>query len=222
MTDVTQNQDTAAQQQAAQQPATDGANSGSSNGALFTQEQVNKGTGQAREEGRKAAIADLLKKSGRASLEELLADAEEAKALKQSQMTEADKVKTELERERKAREAAEQRIAAIEAERRNDRIATYLQAEASKMKASDTETVLIYAREKHRDALNEIMAEDGTPNEAKAKALLEKIKTEKALYFTPVSSAFGSQSNAGGRTIPSEAEALKRASAVNQRLIRGG
>ena len=72
-------------------------------GSTFTQEQVNKFTGNAREEGRKAAEKALLEKAGVKSLDDLAAVVEahhKAEADKLSDTEKANKRIAELEKER--------------------------------------------------------------------------------------------------------------------------
>lgn len=209
--------------QPAQQPTTDGANSGSQNSAkLIPQEQANEIAGKARQEGRQSAIADLLKKSGATSLEDLLSRAAKAAELEQAQMTEAQKAQAIAEKALKERDEALQRLTQREATFRQKELARAVEKAATAAKANDAETVYLYLKEKHGEALNAVMGEDGEVDTKTLDALLEKVKQEKAVYFTAPTQALGSISNLGGRpALSSTTEAMKRASAMNQRIIRG-
>lgn len=217
----TSSTDTPAAQSALQTP-TEAVNSGSSQSATVSQEHISKLVGDARKEGKAAAVADLLKTLGVASPDDLKALIEDARKRKESELSESEKAKAELDREKKAKDDALTQLAAERAERRNDRIATRVQEAATKLKANDVETVLMYARQKHAAALSAVMGEDGTIDDKKVNTLLETVKAEKPVYFTPPLTVPGSQSNAGGRVaLTGSADAQKRASQNNQKLIRG-
>ena len=208
-------------------PTQTGAANPGSTEAKFTQADVDRILNEKLEKApaREARIkADLLKQLGLAEDADfnlLKSTIEDARKRKEADMTESEKAKAELDRERKAKDDALTQLQAERAERRNDRIAATLLSEAAKMKAADAETVLMYARDKHRAALDAIMGEDGTLDEKKVKTLLETIKSEKALYFQAVIAGAGSPSNSGGRVAQGSADAQKRASQNTQKLIRG-
>lgn len=190
--------------QPAQQPATDGGNSsGSSNGATFTQAQLNEIVGKTRKEARDTAVSDVLKELGLATKDELKSVIEDARKLKQSQMSELEKANALLEAERKEKERLQAERDTERQQRRHDKIFAHIERAATTAKANDAETVLLYLKEKHGLALNEVMADDGTIDDKKVTALMDKVKTEKPVYFTPSTSVLGSQSNFGGRTTPS-------------------
>jgi hypothetical protein len=226
--DTTQTTDNAAQaQNTASTPTQTGAANPGSTEAKFTQADVDRILKEKLEKApeREARIkAELLKQLGLAedadfnTLKSTIDKAREIETANLSAVEKAEKVATDA---LKRAEAAEQKALTIEAERRNDRIASHLLAEASKLKATDAETVLLYARDKHKAELDAIMGEDGALDEGKTKKLLETIKTAKPVYFQAVIQGAGVPSNAGGRAIPSDAEAFKRASMTNQRIIRG-
>jgi hypothetical protein len=219
MMTTTDTPNTAAQTPAQETP-TEAVNSGSHPSAM-TQEDINRLVGKARSEGKAAAVADLLKTLGVASADELKALKDKATALEQASMTEAQKLQAERDQAKKEKEEAIAERDRERAERRNERVAAFVQSEAHKMKADDTETVLLYAREKHKAALEGLIADDGTLDEKKAKALLETIKAEKPKYFAAVIPGAGSPSNANGRAAQTNTDAQKRAYQTNQKLIRG-
>lgn len=195
---------TAAPQQPAQQPATDGAKSGSSNGATLTQEHFNAETGKARKEGRQSGVNDVLKKLGLTSEEEIEAlksTIEDARKRKEADMSEAEKAKAELEREKAAKTALEQRIAQIETERRTEKVTSAITGKAASLKANDADDVLRYAKDKHAEELAGLMDESGAIDDKKVTALLDKIKAAKPSYFTPMQQAQGSMSNPGTRIV---------------------
>jgi sulfur carrier protein ThiS len=209
--------------QPAQHP-TDGAISGSSNGAKFTQEQVNEMVGKTRKEARETAIADLLKELGLTSKDEVKSTIVEARKRKESELSEAEKLQAERDKAAKERDDAIAERDKERTERRNDKIAAALSTAASKLQAKDTDDVLRYARDKYADELNAMMDESGAIDTKKVDSLLEKIKADKGHYFSDgkaVVQATVIPSNANGRAVNGEAEAMKRASAMNQRIIRG-
>ena len=188
----------------AQQPATDGANSGQSQSAKFTQEQVNELVGGARKKARESAVLDLLKELGLSSVEEvssLKATIEDARKRKESDMTEAQKAQALAEKAIKEKSDLEIQLNAERQERRNDRIASALTSAAGKLKANDTDDVLRYARDKHGEELATLIDDSGAIDPKKVDALMEKIKASKPHYFTTPTYTPGSQSNANGRVM---------------------
>jgi sulfur carrier protein ThiS len=196
---ATTTQDPAAQP--AQHP-TDGAISGSSNGAKFTQEQVNEMVGKTRKEARETAIADLLKELGLTSKDEVKSTIVEARKRKESELSEAEKLQAERDKAAKERDDAIAERDRERTERRNDKIAAALSTAASKLQAKDTDDVLRYARDKYADELNAMMDETGAIDTKKVDSLLEKIKADKGHYFSDgkaVVQATVIPSNANGR-----------------------
>jgi hypothetical protein len=225
MTDNTHDTNTAAQTPA-QQTSTDTASSGQSQSAkTFTQAELDHHAGERAKRAADAAVKKILGKLGVASedeLDPLKTTIEESRKRKLDEMSESEKAKAELEVERKRRETLESELNAERTARRNDTIASHVQSEAAKLKADDTETVLLYAREKHRAALDALMNEDGTMDGKKVAALLEAIKAEKPKYFTAAPTGTHIPSNQGrGTPAQAQADAQKRAYQTNQKLIRG-
>lgn len=225
MTDVTQNQEnvTPATQQDPAHTPTDAAKSGSPK-REYTQDELNEMFADRAKQAEKSTVARMLKLLGvtsEADIPTLKTTIEKARDLEKSAMTDQQRLEKERDDAKREKEEATAQLNAERAERRNDRIASHLLAEAGKMKATDAETVLLYARDKHKAELDAIMSEDGTLDEGKTKKLLEAIKTAKPVYFQAVIQGAGVPSNAGGRAIQSDTEALKRFSAKNQQNIRG-
>jgi sulfur carrier protein ThiS len=200
-----QNINAASTQDPAAQPAqhpTDGAISGQSNGAKFTQEQVNEMVGKTRKEARETAIADLLKELGLTSKDEVKSTIVEARKRKESELSEAEKLQAERDKAAKERDDAIAERDRERTERRNDKIAAALSTAASKLQAKDTDDVLRYARDKYADELNAMMDESGAIDTKKVDSLLEKIKADKGHYFSDgkaVVQATVIPSNANGR-----------------------
>lgn len=220
----TNTQDTAAQQQnTAQKPTTDGENSGSSNGArTITQEHMNAEVGKARKEARETAIADMLKELGLASKDELKSTVEETRKRKLDEMTEAQKAAAERDTVIKERDTLKAQLEQQAAMIRERDIQGAVKAAVTTMKANDFDAIYLWAEKYHKDALRAVIDDEGKADPKALEKLLEAIKKDKPGYFTANSGQYrGSQSNADGFTKPSEAEALKRASAIYQQLIRG-
>jgi hypothetical protein len=215
-------QDTAAQP--AQHTPTEAANSGSSQSATIPQTKANELIGQAREEGRLSALKQLFEKMGVASEKDLQALKTKAQELEQSKMTESEKLQAEREKAIKERDDAIAERDRERTERRNDKIAAALSTAASKLQAKDAEDVVSHAQSKHAEEFNALIDEAGAVSKEKLDALLEKIKVAKPHYFgdgKTVVQATVIPSNANGRIGNGEADALKRASLNNQRIIRG-
>jgi small-conductance mechanosensitive channel len=186
MTTEQTNINAASTQDPAAQPAqhpTDGAISGQSNGAKFTQEQVNEMVGKTRKEARETAIADLLKELGLTSKDEVKSTIVEARKRKESELSEAEKLQAERDKAAKERDDAIAERDRERTERRNDKIAAALSTAASKLQAKDTDDVLMHARDKHAEEFNALIDEAGAVSKEKLDALLEKIKVAKPHYF---------------------------------------
>lgn len=224
MTTETNTQDTAAPapQTPAHQTSTSTATEGQSQGAkTFTQEEVNALTGDTRKKARetgKQEILKLLGLSSEAELESLKATIEETRKRKEADMSESEKARAELERERKAKSDLEQQLNAERVQYRTALIANAFTAAASKMKAQDTDDVLRYARDKHGEALTALMNESGAIDDKAVAALLEKIKTEKAHYFTATVGGVGIPSNQGQRAQPGTKDMEKAAQQLRRQL----
>lgn len=223
---TTETNNNATQNTASTPTQTGAANPGSTEAKLFTQADVDRILNEKLEKApqREARIkAELLKQLGLAEdadFNTLKSTIEEARKRKEADMSEADKARAELERERKAREAAEQKALTIEAERRNDRIASALTSAAGKLKANDTDDVLRYARDKHAEALTALIDDSGEIDQKKVDTLMDKIKAEKAHYFTPPVQPFGSPSNSGGRMPLSDARLREQGAQDTKRHIK--
>lgn len=217
--------DTAAQQHSAQQTSTDTASSGQSQSAkTFTQAELDHHAGERAKRAAEAAVKKILGKLGVASEDEidpLKTTIEDARKRKEADMTEAQKALAERDQLAKQKADLEARVVAIELERRNERIDAALKAEAAKLKSPDVDTVLMFARAEHKATLDTLLSEDGVIDTKALSTLLETIKTQKPHYFAALPLGAGSPSNAGGRTVSADADAMKRASQTNQRIIRG-
>lgn len=208
----------------AQQTSTSTATEGSPKRETVTQAEKDQEYAERAARAAASATKKLLDKLGLTSEDQIPAlkiTIDKALEIEQANLSAAEKAEKSAEAALKRAELAEQLLNTERTERRNDRISNYLLSKAGEMKATDTETVLLYARDKHKAELDALIGEDGTLDETKAKKLLEIIKTEKPVYFVAVLQGAGSPSNAGGRAMASDADAMKRFSANNQRTIRG-
>lgn len=192
----------AAQNTPAQQPGTDGENSGSSNGAKFTQEHMNAEIGKARKDAREAAIADVLKELGLTSKDDLKSTIAEAQKLKQSQMSEIEKAQAERDAIIKERDTLLSRLTERETAFRQREIRGAVEKATTAMKVSDFDAIYLWAEKHHSDALNAIMAEDGAIDTKALDKLLDAVKKDKPVYFTPPVQVPGSRSNNDGRVAP--------------------
>jgi hypothetical protein len=167
-------------------------------------------------------VLKLLGVTSEADIPTLKTTIEKARDLEKSAMTDTQRLEKERDDAKREKEEATAQLTAERAERRNDRIASHLLAEAGKMKATDAETVLLYARDKHKAELDAIMGEDGTLDEGKTKKLLETIKTAKPVYFQAVIQGAGVPSNAGGRANMTNSKEIERASRDTWRQVKSG
>jgi vacuolar-type H+-ATPase subunit I/STV1 len=194
----------ATQEQPAQQSATDGVNSGSSNGAKFTQEHMNAEIGKARKDAREAAIADVLKELGLTSKDDLKSTIAEAQKLKQSQMSEIEKAQAERDAIIKERDALKGQLDQQAAKILERDIQSAVKAAVTALKANDFDAIYLWAEKHHTEALKAVIGEDGKEDAKALEKLLEAVKKDKPAYFTPANTAYtpGSQSNANGRVAP--------------------
>lgn len=223
------NQDTPTTQatNTASSPTQTGAANPGSTEAKFTQADIDRILNEKLEKApqKEARIkAELLKQLGLAEdadFEAVKSTITKARDIELANLSAVEKAEKLLADEKKRADDALAQLSAERAERRNDRIAQAIAAKAASMKANDTEDVLLYAREKHKDELAAVIDDSGAIDDKKLTALLEKVKAAKGHYFTPPVSVPGSRSNNEGSRIPSDAEAMKRFSMNNQRAIRG-
>jgi hypothetical protein len=221
MTDTTtQDNVTPTQQNPAPTP-TEAVNSGSSNSAKFTQEHMNAEIGKARKDAREAAIADVLKELGLASKDDLKATIAEAQTLKKSQMTEVEKAQAERDTIIKERDTLKSQLEQQSAMIREREIQGAVKTAVATMRANDFDAIYLWAEKHHAESLKAVIGDDGKVDAKALERLLEAVKKDKPTYFVATANVPGSQSNATGRYIPSDAEAMKRFSATNQRNIRG-
>lgn len=196
-------------------PTQTGAANPGSTEAKFTQADLDRLLNERieRSEKRDTKIkADLLKQLGLAEdadFNTLKSTIDKARDIEQANLSAAEKAEKAAEAALKRASDLEAQLNAERSERRNDRISSYLLSKAGEMKATDTETVLLYARDKHKAELDALMGEDGTLDETKAKKLLETIKAAKPVYFQAILQGAGSPSNAGGRPNTAQGQQLQ-------------
>lgn len=165
-------------------------------------------------------LLKLLGVSSEAELPTLKTTIEKAREIEQANLSVTEKAEKAAAAALERANTLESQLNAERTERRQDRIAAHLQGEAAKLKANDAETVLMYARDKHKAALDATLNEDGTFNADKVKALLETIRTEKAHYFTPVVAGAGIPSNNRGQPVSPDARLLEQAKRNTQQQVR--
>lgn len=203
---TTEDNATSTQQNPAQDTSTSTAKEGQSNGATFTQAQVNEMVGKTRKEARETAVADVFKELGVASKEELKALKAERDALKTSQMSDAEKLQAERDQAKKERDEALALVTSIQAERRTDRIQGIIRTAATTLKANNANTVLSVIMAGHQTAMNEVLSETGDVDQKKLDALMAKVKEQDSTLFTPPATTPGSMSNNGGSAKPSNGQ----------------
>ncbi len=162
----------------------------------LSQADVNKLVGKARQEGKAVALKDILAELGLDSPDALKSLVTDAKAKREAEMSEAQKLQAQLEAERKAKAEVEARVLALQQatvmERKSQ--AFLRGASASGVKQADDLLILIQA--KHGEKFNAVFSEDGAPDDAKLKAFLKEMQTAFPSFFGPQGA--GSPSNAGG------------------------
>lgn len=213
--------------QDASTPTQTGAANPGSTEARFTQADVERILSEKLEKApqREARVrAQLLEQLGLtdADFESAKSAIAEARKRKEDEMSAVEKAQAAIDKANRERDDALARLTQRETAFRQRELARAVEKAATAAKANDAETVYLYLKEKHGEALNAVMGEDGEVDTKTLDALLEKVKQEKAVYFIAPTQALGSISNLGGRpALSSTTEAMKRASAMNQRIIRG-
>lgn len=174
---------------------------GQGNESTFTQADLDRLVGSARKQARDSAVADLLKELGVENADTLKASLKaqrEAEDAKKSELEKRDARIAALEKEAADAKAAVEKAQQERMEER--RQAAILTGLKDAKKPAD---LLILVNARMADAVAATMAEDGTLDDKKIAALVEKIKQEWPDQFQSVSP--GSQSNSGGRVKQPEA-----------------
>lgn len=179
----------------------------SQNSGGISQDELNRVAGKARTEGKQLAIKALLEELGLESPDILKTLVKTAKEQEQAQMSEAEKLRKQLEKAEADAKAKDDAIAqseqAIRNERRDSAVKTALRdANVRKEDAEDAFTLM-----DKRGLLDTLLSEDGKVDSKAVEAAVTKFKAEKPAYFAPTSP--GSPSNAGGRTPAPEGSEIK-------------
>lgn len=161
------------------------------------QDRVNQLVGDARKEGRAAAMADLLKELG-------VEKVEEAKSVLQAKREADDAAKSELEKAQGALADAQKKAADAEAalqkeqqERRIEKRDGAIKDALLKARSTAPEDVLIIMQTRFPDMVTATLKEDGTLDTKAIEALVTKAKAERKQDFT--GGGPGIPSNSGGR-----------------------
>ena len=161
----------------------------------FTQSDMNILMGKTRKEARERAHADLLKDTGLEDVELLKTLAKEAKAKKEAEQSEADRLKAQIEREKKQREETEAALLAERQARLMDKRDAALRDLAKEARAP--EDVILWAEANAADALGSAVTEDGQIDTKALQAIVEQCKKARPHWFGADSA--GTPSNTGGR-----------------------
>lgn len=175
----------------------------------FTQADVNDIATRTRREARESERKKLLEDLGAENFDTLKSLLADAKQRKEAEMSETDKLKKQLEDYQKQLDSEKQQRAALEQARVNDRRDNGLLELLDK--AHNKVQVLNLIKTDKPDGVVELIKEDGTFDEVKAKKLIADYTAENAYLFK--SGAPGSQSNSDGRPPQPERKALEQAQA---------
>lgn len=169
------------------------------------------------ERAKASSRAELLKELGIDDPAAAKAALEEARKIKEGQMTEAQKVAAEAEKLKTKLQEAEAKAAAAEAARVQLLAATAVKSAASKEGAEFPEDVVEYAT-KVGMTLAGMVKEDGTVDDAQVKKLIEAAKKQRPNWFK--SGGAGSPSNSGGKVQEPDKKAKSAAAVDQQRALR--
>lgn len=167
-------------------------------GVSFSQDDVNKVAAKARTEGKQAALKALLEELGLESPDTLKTLVKTAKEQQEAQLSEADKLRKQLEKAEAEMKAKDDAIAkqqqATQLERRNNAVITALQGLKTPARKPQDVVILMDAK----GLLTDLLKEDGTVDAAAVTRTVEAFQKENPEFFSPTSP--GSPSNQGGRT----------------------
>lgn len=179
--------------------------------AKFTQDDMDAVQGRTRKEAADNARKALLKELGfdpedakvLEAVKGKLSVAEQAEkdraAAEEAKKTEAEKLQGEIETLKKERDAEKQQRLETEAKRIADKVDTRIETLAGKAGAVDPSDVSRWLREHHNADVLALVGEGETIDDAKATALIEKVKAAKKHWFAQARGA-GSPSLSGGQT----------------------
>jgi len=166
------------------------------------QEEVNKIAGKARLEGKESgkseAMAELLKSLGVDKLEDATAAIKERNALRDSQLTEKERLEKERDEAKKEAEDAKAARAAMEQERQLDRRNDDIKTALTTARCSNPVKVMALMSVMQADELKATLKADGTVDKVAMNKLIDTAKKEHKEYF--MGSGPGSPSNNNART----------------------
>lgn len=202
--------------------ATPPATGGNDEGKKFTQADLDRLIGEARQKASDTARKKVYEEIG---VDDPLTDKEllaAAKAKREADKTEVERLAGETAKERERREKLEQEYAdfkaGVETERRTTALNTAVKDALTKANAK-ADKVLKLLRADHADLLDTVLKEDGTVDEKKLTAVVDAARKSYPEDFGR--GGVGSPSNSGGKAPNLGADAAKRASQLNQSRIRG-
>lgn len=197
-------------------PATPPAQTGDT-GKTFTQKDVDRIAGEARDKGRQTALTDLLSQLGVSDVSTLKDALSKLTQYENERKTETERQAEALAQERQKREAAEKTLAELQERQRQTALDSAIRTHAATLRAEHPEDVVTWARSGDHD-LNALLTKDGTPIEEKVKELVEAARRDRPKWF--IGTGPGSPSNAEGRA-PDHTTAGKEVARVEaERRIR--
>jgi len=193
------------EQEVQQQPVISEAPNGTTSpapneGERFTQDDVNRIVAERARRASESAIKGLLEAAGLGSADELKSLVEETRKAKEAELSQSERLQKQIDALEQRAKAAEDALKEAEAKRRRDAAENALRVAASD--AYDASEVVLLIRATKATEVDAILSEDGSPDEKRARALVDALKKEKAHLFK--GAAPGSPSNADGkpRTTP--------------------
>lgn len=185
----------------------------------FTQDDVNRMTGEARKDGRTKAMADFLKELGIEKPEDAKSLIAAAKAKEDADKSEAQKATDRADAADKKRIEVEQKLADYEAGQVIAARNAAIVAKATGEKADIPADVLSWLKDNAAADLDALKADESGKFDDKAlKALVEKVRTARPKWFG--TSNPGSPSISGGRAIQPGKDARQSDAAATSRALR--
>lgn len=187
---------------------------------IFTQEDLDFHAGKRAKQAAQAAINELLKKLGFERPEDLESTVTTAKQKQDAEKTELQRYEDKVKALEQKATQAEQKAAEAEALRISDRLDSNIRDAARSVSAQFPDDVVKFIRD--AGELDELVSKEGVVDADKVKKRVEAVKKERPLWFPTVrGNGPGIPSNSGGHSPEPGKDALKRASALSQRTIRG-
>lgn len=192
----------------AETPVTPQGQSMGDNGNLLTQDEVNKLLGQRAKRAQEATLNSILGELGVDSLDSIKTLLQDAKAKREAEMSEVEKIQQAQDKAKREAEEYRQKYEALQAQRIADKRNDVIKAALQKAGGQDLDNLLILINVNNSTAMDSIFDGETVSNDKELAKLVSQAQTDFARFF--VTANAGSPSNAGG-TPPSSQQRVDAA-----------